>query len=426
MKSKIKYWALAVAAVCIVSFCAGCNSAKQGYTVEQDKYLFGMGELPADIVGGAVDNRVTMDMVADLAGALNVKSFRIWMHITSVAERDEETDTVRLKPTAVEKYRLFIDKLKAAGITHFTAMSHYYLYPVGYSATAGSVIPDPDTEFEEYVRFLELLRQCYVLLAEAFPEVQYWEPSNETNGTDGRFIAKNGYSETTGADNSMYLYSQSDLAYITADLCWYANAGIKQSNPDAMTVLPGMIFNTNGNTAEFLQKVYDHIGSRYLPSGEQYADVESDNYFQVLNWHPYVGSWGMPDDNWINHNLRIYEVAEKNGDKGKKVFLTELGWQDQADAVRQETIAEAFTATVDVIKAQMPWVETFHTFRMFDWETCPLAPDSIERFFGLFTSPNNERRGASPKPVALSLFRYFNGENADASGLYKYAKEGVV
>ena len=67
-------------------------------------------------------------------------------------------------------------------------------------------------------------------------------------------------------------------------------------------------------------------------------------------------------------------------------------------------------------------METFHTFRMFNWDTAPLEPDSIERFFGLFTSPNSVQ-GASPKPVALALFHYFNGEEADASGLYKYAAE---
>ena len=253
-----------------------------------------------------------------------------------------------------------------------------------------------------------------------FPEISYWEPSNETNGTDGRFIAMNGYSEAEDAENSQYLYSTDDLAYITADMCWYANAGIKESSPGACTVLPGMIFNTSGETATFLQKIYDQIDSRYLPSGEEYADIEPDHYFQVLNWHPYVGSWGMPSDAWTQANLDIYAVAEKNGDKGKKVFLTELGWQDQNNPESQELIARAFVETIDIIKEKMPWVETFHTFRMFNWDTCPLASDSIERFFGLFTSPNSEA-GASPKPVALALCRYFRGDDVDVSGLYQFA-----
>lgn len=404
---------------------AACDGKKgAGYKIEQDKYLFGMGEVPADVAGGSTDSKVSMKMVAELSGALNVKSFRIWMHLTTICERDEESNAVRLKEDAVKKYHQFIDELRANGITHLTAMNHYYLYPAGYSASAGSVVPDPNLEFEEYVQFMEILRECYRLLAAEFPEIMYWEPSNETNGATGRFIAMNGYSETDDADNSQYLYGEDDLAYITADMCWYANAGVKESNPEACTVLPGMIFNTNGEgayaTALFLQNIYDQIDSRYLPSGEEYADIEPDNYFQVLNWHPYVGSWGMPPDSWTQGNIDIYKVAEKNGDKGKKVFLTELGWQDQNSAQSQETIARAFIATIEIIKDKMPWVETFHTFRMFNWDSCPLAADSIERFFGLFYSPNSDK-GAEPKPVALELFKYFRGANADTRALYKYA-----
>ncbi len=426
MKMKLKKFVAAFLSamllVCGLFSSVSCSEKKSGpgYTIEQEKYLFGMGEVPSDIVGGATDSKVTMETVATLAGELGVKSFRLWMHITSVCERAEDSNEVRLKTDAVQKFHQFIDLLKDNGVTHFTAMNHYYLYPVGYSASAGCVVPDPNLEFEEYVEFMELLRECYRLLAAEFPEISYWEPSNETNGTDGRFIAMNGYSEAEDAENSQYLYSTDDLAYITADMCWYANAGIKESSPGACTVLPGMIFNTSGETATFLQKIYDQIDSRYLPSGEEYADIEPDHYFQVLNWHPYVGSWGMPSDAWTQANLDIYAVAEKNGDKGKKVFLTELGWQDQNNPESQELIARAFVETIDIIKEKMPWVETFHTFRMFNWDTCPLASDSIERFFGLFTSPNSEA-GASPKPVALALCRYFRGDDVDVSGLYQFA-----
>lgn len=408
---------------CIAAVSCGDKGKKDlGYAIEQEKYLFGMGEVPADLVGGATDSKVTMEKVAELSGELGVKSFRLWMHLTGICERDADTNTVRLKEEPVRKFHQFIDMLTENGVTHFTAMNHYYLYPVGYSASAGSVVPDPNLEFEEYVQFMELLRECYRLLAAEFPEIDYWEPSNETNGETGRFIAMNGYSESEDADNSQYLYSTDDLAYITADMCWYANAGVKEARADAYTVLPGLIFNTSGETATFLQKIYDQISSQYLPSGEEYADVDADNYFQVLNWHPYVGSWGMPPEEWTQTNLDIYAVAEKNGDKGKKVFLTELGWQDRGNAGNQELIARAFVATVDIIKEKMPWVETFHTFRMFDWATCPLPADSIERFFGLFESPNTAA-GAKPKPVALALCRYFRGENVDVKGLYRFADE---
>ena len=174
MKMKLKKFVAAflsaVLLVCGLFSSVSCSEKKSGpgYTIEQDKYLFGMGEVPSDVVGGATDSKVTMETVATLAGELGVKSFRLWMHITSVCERAEDSNEVRLKTDAVQKFHQFIDLLKDNGVTHFTAMNHYYLYPVGYSASAGCVVPDPNLEFEEYVEFMELLRECYRLLAAEF------------------------------------------------------------------------------------------------------------------------------------------------------------------------------------------------------------------------------------------------------------------
>ena len=45
---------------------------------------------------------------------------------------------------------------------------------------------------------------------------------------------------------------------------------------------------------------------------------------------------------------------------------------------------------------------------------------SDENSFGLFYSPNDTDEWAGkPKPIATALYKYFNGENADTSILYK-------
>lgn len=403
------------------SIVLGCSPQKKNYIIEQDKYLFGLGEMPY-MNGGAVDSKTTPALVADLAGALGIKSYRIWMHLSSVIQREDNSDNISLNQKRVNEFHVFIDSLKANGITHFTAMSHYYIYPYDYSVTSSNVIPDPDTEYEMYLRFLSILEKCYELLSAEFPEIKYWEPGNETNASNGRFVAMNGYSESADAStNAPYLYSDSDLAYITADLCYYANRGIKKSNKENMLVLPGMIFSGDMTAGYFLELIYEQIESKWLPTAEKYADTNSDNYFQIINWHPYVGSWRQHDQNWINANKAIYQVAIDHGDNGKKVFLTEVGWQDQGNTDNRNGIATYFVDLFVAIKKEMPWVETVHIFRLVDWETSNLDPSSIERFFGLFTSPNNVEYGCTPKPAALSLFKYFNGENADSTPLYKYS-----
>ena len=65
-------------------------------------------------------------------------------------------------------------------------------------------------------------------------------------------------------------------------------------------------------------------------------------------------------------------------------------------------------------------------FRLLDWKvnTDPnLPPNSDEFTFGLFTTPNNTTYGCVPKPVALALFKYFNGSKASTAKLYQYEKK---
>ena len=59
---------------------------------------------------------------------------------------------------------------------------------------------------------------------------------------------------------------------------------------------------------------------------------------------------------------------------------------------------------------------------MFNWTTTGEGVKDMEKTFGIFTSPVEES-GITPKPAALSLFKYFNGDNADTSELYKYAAD---
>ena len=423
-----RIFVITLAAVMGLSALAGCGRKKDGpgYVIEQDKYLFGMGEMPNMGGGGAVDPSVTPEMVADLSIAMGAKSFRIWMHLTSVIERDRESNELRLKEDNVAKYHAFIDRLVEGGITHLTAMNHYYLYPYGFSASSGAVFPEPYTP--EYEPFMLMLEECYVMLAEEFPEIQYWEPGNETNG-GGRFMARPGYVDGASAEqNAEYLYTEEEQAAITADMCWYANRGIKSVNERNTLVLPGMVFTESADAATFLESVYEAIESQELPRGEgvKYADINPDNYFQVLNWHPYIGTWEEPTQNWIDANIGWYEVAKRHGDDGKKVFLTEFGYceKSQDTEAHRQRIAENLPKVFQAIRDNMPWVETVHIFRMFDWGTAPANVSSIERSFGLFYSPNDRTHGgANPKPAALSLFRYFNGEDADPSALYAYAEE---
>ena len=170
-----------------------------------------------------------------------------------------------------------------------------------------------------------------------------------------------------------------------------------------------------------MEQVYLTIESGKFPTGLE-ADTNPDNYFQILSWHPY--NFGGDSSIFVNGCNEIYDVAIKHGDEGKKVFLTEFGYHDN-DFIKQgmtrteadEKQASFFKTDFLAFRKYLPYVETVHIFRLFDWTAGP----GIEIDFGMFRSPMSED-GIVPKAKGLELFKLIKGENADAKKLYMYSR----
>lgn len=43
-------------------------------------------------------------------------------------------------------------------------------------------------------------------------------------------------------------------------------------------------------TATYLEETYQWIESKKIPTGEEYSDTNTWNYFQICAWHPYPSS----------------------------------------------------------------------------------------------------------------------------------------
>ena len=399
-----------------------------GYEVNPEN-MFGICVLPSDLPTSSKDPGITTEIVCDLIKTMNIKSVRVWMHIPYVLERERTSNEISLKRNAVETYHNYFADLKEAGVENILVMSHQYLYPVEMikPSTMG-VIPDPVNEPDEYMAFMNLFRDCYSMMAEEFPEITLWEPNNETDHPKGTTIVRQGYSTANSeAVNAQYQYTPEEVAMITADQCYYANLGIKEHNPENELVMPGLVFSSTDASAIFIDLLYEQIESGKLPTSIDEnneriipADTNTDNYFNVLNWHPYANV--APNEDWLQANIDMYNVVVEHGDAGKKLFLSEFGWYDSFDAKRQEDIGEWYPEAIDQLKANLPSLEAVFCFRMFNYTTAGAGVKDMEKTFGIFTSPVEEM-GITPKPAALALFKYFNGEDADTSGLYKYKKE---
>lgn len=91
---------------------------------------------------------------------------------------------------------------------------------------------------------------------------------------------------------------------MTADICYYANRGVKAANPKAKVVAPGLYMVDIPETKAYLSAIYDHIVSGKLPSTSMEggkrklaADTDPSHYFEYLNWHPYIHE-NIPYHGW--------------------------------------------------------------------------------------------------------------------------------
>ena len=406
---KIFFVILSVFLGCL-SFFTACNKTK--YSAQPEKYLFGMGELTYETMPSAVDSGVTSDWVAKKVGELGVKTVRIWMHHENILYRAEKSNELFINEAVAQKYHDYVDKLKANGVERILAMNHAFVHPYGYIGDSMSV-PDPYEEPETYLEFLKMFEKAYRLIAEEFPEIEYFEPGNEWDHDEvGMYFHKTGWS----SDKPAYAYSPTQAGMMTADLCWYANRGVKSVNPNATIVTPGTTHYDTGVT--FLDAMYTSIEEGRHPTGEEYADKNFDNYFQIVAWHPYLDPYLEPpieDEEaiaeWFEFNMQWHDVMVKHGDGEKTMWATEFGFSDQrypGGVSGQEQIANRMKLIVEQIPKKMPWVETIILFRLATCEEHLI--NDYENGFGIFYSPNHkdDEKKSTPKPIAKFLYEYFN------------------
>ena len=409
--------ALLLCIFCLPFAFFGCIEKKKEIVYDFDRSgFYGLCEVFGEM-GGGLDPGITNEWIADMAGGLGVKSFRMWISYGDMYPVGENDEIVR-NQAKIAIVRDAVDRLKASGVENFLAMTTAFVYPKDYPTTTGYVVPDPYEEYDMYIRWLNLQQKAYMAFAEDFPEVDYYEPANEPEG--GGCIHKNGYTHA-GSEvvNANYMYTQYDQTRIVADLCWYVTKAVQAVNPDAKVMNPSLCGFTT--TPDYLEDIYKAIESGGLPAGQEKSDIDADNYFQVLNWHPYTFGSDTVNDTWLQLQKDIYQVAIDHNDGGKPVWYTEFGWTDWGETIRHQTIADAYIGFFDMVKAEMPFVQTVMVFRLTSLTTQDISVG--ENNFGIMYNKDDPLYGGQPKAAAIAIAKYIRGEEADLSILYKYVKD---
>ena len=332
-------------------------------------HLYGMCYLAYEGVGNGIDYKKAFELMHNMG----VQTIRQWMHFSYYM-----SDYKTFKPNEVKQMHEILAEAKRWGIFSI-GMSHF-----NWSIDTKSFVVGKQErqtwDGSDYYKWLECYEETWYLVAKEFPEITYWEIDNELNNKDFMFIqGKSGKSLST-----------EEMAAISADMLYYGSRGIHRGNPNAITVMGGIVDpwglgipqkETGTTMVNFMEALYDAI-----ESGE-HNSYNPDDFFQVAAWHPYYYQ-GCADDYFVSENNKIYSVIKQREGKDKKVFLTEFGWSESQ--WNMKSMCSALSDLYSVISKKMPYVETLCYYRAFDNEA------DGHNTAGLFYDPNPSRTDLIP------------------------------
>lgn len=232
----------------------------------QKGFLYGMDYLSFMWDENGVDYRTGFQLLNNLG----VRSVRHWMHFGEYME-----DWHTFRPAAVQKMHDILKEAQRFGF-QVIGMNH-----VNWSLEEKTFcVGKPSRGCVNYTQWLEIYEENWYLAVREFPEILYWEIDNELNNKDFMYIQGHfGEKLPTG-----------ELAAMSADMLFRASRGIHRANPQAITVLGGIVdpyglgipeTDTGTTMVNFMEALYDAIESG------RHGSTRPDDFFEVAAWHPY-------------------------------------------------------------------------------------------------------------------------------------------
>jgi hypothetical protein len=352
-----------------------------------------------------------LDVTIDLMAAMGCTSNRFYVpskvFSTFFVDYDSGDVEIELDEEIVAYFHDAATKLKDKGIT--TLVGEAIVFPPfvaenGQSFINGSLTAPLYGTDSAYEYWMNAVSAGFKAIAEEFPEVEIWEMGNEFN-TDS-YMHPYSYNQVTKDGGFDYM----ELININTDYMYFANKGIKEGNPKAVSLTPG--YTSGGDIdrtdiEDMLEGVYENINSGNFPRTAQ-KTTDSDDYFGGFAWHPY-NFHGMPDD-FVEYNDGIYQVAIDNGDIGKKVYFTEMGWYDDDSSAKMDAQVSYIEELYDLCKNEMWYVECCLYFRFYncDYDWSGGGAGGPEKTFGVFFEPTIDQ-GFMPKNKAIKMQEIFGG-----------------
>ena len=346
--------------------------------------LYGMCDLSwSNYSWYGIDYKMSTQLIENLGS----KSVRLWLHCHWVMD-----DPTTYDEKGLSLARDIVDGLTEKGI-EIVGLNHGNFHPQGMAnSLSNTAKPARDlTEGSLYMNWLNDYKTTWYNLVRQFPEIKYWEIDNEPN--NDLF-----FENLTGGT-----FSLQEKAQIFTDMLYFASLGIHEANPEANTVMGGIVVN---RAETFLEYMYDEIYSEN--SWSKYPD----DYFQIAAWHPYLSTFTA--EKFARTNNDIYAVIKNREGKDKRVMFTEYGYSEVLANLNDcNTYLEQTLRFFETC----PYLESTYYFRIYDalgnnWGV------AAGKKYGLFTDPithgmdNSNEVLASPKTTAYTFQKYAGGSGS--------------
>ncbi|MBO4732936.1 MAG: cellulase family glycosylhydrolase, partial [Clostridia bacterium] len=282
------------------------------------------------------DPTKTAAYIADATATLGATAYRLSMPIHNLYSATK-TNGVEENVTNMNKLKEQVAELKAKGINTILYVTDSFILPYNYynsSYCHHKTVPNPDTDTDNYIAWLTVNSLAFGALAEAVPEIKFFEPFNEINLKSIR-LEKYGVNWTASESaQTNYKYTVSEKAGIMADLCWYISREVKAVDRKNQVTTPSICVGSHiGSNLEgtFLSTLYNAIESGDYPIDSAVGDKRIDNYFTIVNIHAYPEySTGTTQQTTKVNNLAsdinsTYNTMLSHGDGASRVWITETG-----------------------------------------------------------------------------------------------------
>jgi hypothetical protein len=325
------------------------------HSINADSSFFGVGE-PLSYRSSWSNESLNATQAFEAIQYLNVSYLREWVWRWMIFNEDG----VGLRSNMVSSLNNISSKAKDLNITVIGMVQDFPSWMTNFSPpiTDGQVVPKRNlTEGSTYRIFLGNYEQSWKILAETFPNITLWEIGNEYNLHP--YLHPSGY--VSGSSSTWFSFQET--VDIVTDLLYYGSIGIHEGNPEATTVMCGLgplEFDLD-SIKTFLNAIYQNIESSSWPS------TNSDDFFEIACWHPYLNSIEPNQLNWVDPNNAIRSVMIDHGDDNKSVIFSEFGYSNKHTGLGEAQVSEyLFNSYRIAAESFKPWLRTICWFRLVD------------------------------------------------------------